>query len=220
MTEIFLAAAMIVSLIILYKYLPNRKIFIYFCMSLVMVFAIAGFLTRSQQPQQTMNQTQRLEIMNRQKIFIDWYTEYQKDIEQLDRNWQSFHNIIENFKSDETNDETIFERLSNLESEVRIEQVHIYTLKVPSGIGEECSALTEEILKKTRQYADAQAQTISLCKSLTETEKFLNSSRQEQIHQFQDIIIREAPAGLFTANEISEILRYFKLSAIKSDEFL
>ena len=98
-----------------------------------------------------------------------------------------------------------------MESEARIEQVHIYTLQPPPGLGEDCNILIEQMLKKTQLYVDAQAQTIAMSKSVIDTEGFSNANHQEQIHLFQDIIIREAPTGLFTADELSAILNYFKL---------
>ena len=211
MIEIFLAVAMIISLIALYKFLPNRKIFIYFCVSLIIVFAIAGLLARTQEPKESLNQEEISKIIRQQKIFSDWYNEYQKDIEQLDRNWQQYQNIIDNFKSNEIDEEIFFERLANLENEARIEQVHVYTLKVPSEIDEECRILIEEILKKIRRYSDAQIQTISLSKSLIDTEKFLNADHQQRVHQLENIIIRESPTGLFIAKELSAILKYFQL---------
>ena len=207
----FLTLATIISLAILYKFLPNRKIFIYFCLSLILVFAIAGLIARNQQPQEKMNQAERYVLQQQQQVFIGWYTNYQKDIDQLDRNWQLYHNIIENFTTENIDIDTLHERLTNLETEARIEQVQIYTLKVPPGLGEDCNILIEQMLKKTRDYTDAQIQTISMSKAVIEVDGFQNATHQEQVHLFQDIIIREAPTGLFTANELSAILNYFKL---------
>ena len=211
MLEVFLVLATVTSLIILYKFLPNRKIFMYFCLSLVVVFTIAGLIARSQQPQESMNEAERYVIQERQKIFTAWYTNYQKDIDQLDINWQLYHNIIENFSSDNIDSEELHDRLMDLEKESRIEQVNIYTLKPPPDVGDECNAMIEEMLRKTQRYVDAQAQTIALTRSAVEEEGFLTAKHNEQIHMLQNIIIREAPTGLFTANELSAILKYFTL---------
>lgn len=211
MLEVFLLVATVTSLTVLYKFLPNRKIFIYFCLSMVMVFVIAGVIARTQQPQESMNENERYIIQQQQNIFTEWYKDYQKDIDELDRNWQSYHSIIENFKTDNIDEETLHERLENLEKDMRIEQVHIYTLKPPQGISAECSALIEEMLRKTQRYIDAQSQTISLTRSAVEEEGFIKAKREDQIHMLQNIMIRESPTGLFTANELSAILNYFKL---------
>ena len=211
MWELLLILFTVTSLIILYKFLPNRKIFFYFCLSLVIVFAIAAFIARSQQPQEEMNEAQRYALIEQQKIFIGWYTNYQKDIDQLDRNWQLYHSTIESFNEDNIDVDILHERLVNLESEARIEQVHIYTIKPPPGLGEECTELVETMLNKTRLYSDAQTQTISLTRLAVESEELLNLDHKEQIQWLQDIIIRESPTGLFTANELSAILNYFVL---------
>ena len=219
MLKIFLAIATIISLAILYKFLPNRKIFIYFCLSLLMVFTIAGLIARSQQPQQTINEAERLVLQQQQQAFTNWYGEYQKDIDQLDRQWQQYHNIIENFTSDDDMDiDTMYEQLADLETEAHIEQVHIYTLKVPPETGEQCGQLIDSILKKTQRYADAQIQTITMSKAVINTESFNKATHEEQVHLFRDIIIRDAPIGLFTANEISAILNYFALSKDFNDK--
>ena len=212
MLEIFLAVATIVSLAILYKFLPNRKIFIYFCLSLMVVFTIAGLITRSQQPQETINEAEINLLQKQQEVFTNWYGEYQKDIDQLDRNWQIYHGIIENFTADNIDVDTMYERLMDLETEMRIEQVHIYTLKPPPEVGEQCNNLIEIMLNKTRQYVDTQTQTIVMSRAVIESEGFTNASHREQVHLFQDIIIREAPIGLFTADELSAILKYFTLN--------
>lgn len=209
----FLAAATVVSLAILYKFLPNRKIFVYFCLSLLVVFTIAGFIARSQQPQQTMDAAELLTLQRQQQAFTAWYSEYQKEIDHLDRHWQLYHNIVENFTADSIDTYTMYEQLAELETEARIEQVNIYTLKVPPETGEQCGHWIDEILKKTQLYVDAQTQTIAMSKAVIETESFSSATHAEQAHLFQDIIIREAPAGLFTANELSEILNYFTLPA-------
>ena len=211
MLEIFLAVATVTSLAVLYKFLPNRRIFIYFCMSLVVVFAIAGFIARSQQPQKTINAEERHILQQQQERFTAWYSEYQKDIDKLDRNWQLYHSIVEDFTADAIDVNTMYERLSDLETEARIEQVHIYTLKAPPEVGTECTRLIDIILKKTQSYVDAQTQTIAMSKAVIESEAFPNASHEEQTHLFQDIIIREAPVGLFTADELSAILQYFTL---------
>ena len=211
MLEVFLLVATVTSLTILYKFLPNRKIFLYFCLSMVIVFLIAGVITRTQQPQEVMNENERYVIQQQQNIFTDWYKDYQKDIDELDRNWQSYHSIIDNFKTDNIDEETLHERLETLEKDIRIEQVHIYTLKPPQGISDECSSLIEEMLRKTQRYIDAQSQTISLTRSAVEEEGFIKAKREDQVHMLQNIMIRESPTGLFTANELSAILNYFKL---------
>lgn len=208
--KIFLIVATVVSLVVLYRALPNRRVFAYFCISLVVVFVIAGLVTRTQQPQEPKPEAERQIVAQQQAVFIGWYTEYQKDIDQLDRNWQLYHNIIESFTAESIEVETLHERLERLESEARIEQVQIYTLKAPAGLGEECNVWIEQILRKTRDYTDAQTQTIALSKAAAEAEAFQVATHEEQVHMLQNIMIREAPTGLFTASELSSILKYFE----------
>ena len=211
MYSVLIAISATAALIILYKYLPNRKVFTWLCLALVMVFATAGLVARTRQTQEPTSQVEIEALMQEQQAFTKWYAQYQREIEQLDRNWQVYHSIVENFVTETIEVEQLQERLTDLEIEARVEQVQIYTLKTPEGLGETCSVLTEQILKKTRDYADLQTQTITLSKAAAEAETFVNAPHEEQVRLLQNIIIREAPAGLFTATELTEILTYFKV---------
>ena len=213
MLETILIILTIVSLAVLYKFLPNRRIFIYFCISLVIVFVIAALISRMHEPQQTMNENQRYALQQQQKIFTIWYAEYQKDIDQLDRNWQLYHSLLDSFNNENMDIETMYERLSELENDALIEQVHIHALKVPPGLGEECNVQLAEMIRKTQKYSDAQTQTISMTKNAAEPKKIESKDlgHKEQVRLFQDIMIRESPAGLFTSSELSAILDYFVL---------
>ena len=144
------------------------------------------------------------ELLKQQKIFGDWYASYQKDINRLDRNWQSYHNIIDGLKNIDAqsfNAEATHARLIDLEQEALDEQIKIYMLTAPQGLGNENRALVEAVILKTQRYVDAQTRTISLSEEAAvppvdfETLKF----------KLHDIMIRESPEGLFTAQEISAI---------------
>ena len=209
MITAILTIAMIISLIMLYKNLPNRKIFYYFCFSLMIVFAIAGIIARTQPTKETIDEKQRNAIQQQQKEFNGWYINYQKEIDQLDRNWKLYFTIIDNFKSENIDVETLQERLTKLETEMKIEQVNIHTLKSPD-MSEECNLMIEEMIKKTQRYCDLQMQTVSRTRSAIELELFLTADHKEQIQMLENIIIRESPAGLFTSTELTAILNYFE----------
>lgn len=198
----FLIAATI-ALALLYKFLPTRKTFLIVCAFLVAVFGVSFFI-RQQIRQEEISQVRLEELQMRQKIFGEWYAAYQKDIERLDRNWQLYHNIIDGLKTmDEQsfNAEAVHTRLKDLEQESIDEQLKIYTLYAPPNLDEENRALVEAVIKKTQHYVDAQTRAISLSKTAANPPVDLETLRLK----LHDIMIRESPEGLFTAQEISAI---------------
>ena len=193
----------VVTLALLYRFSPTRKTFMLICAVLVVVFGASAFINNQQQ-QKKITQAQLEELLAQQKIFGDWYAAYQKDIERLDRNWQSYHNIIDGLKTVDAqsfNSEALHMRFTNLEQESIDEQIKIHMLTAPLELAEENRALVEEIIRKTQRYVDAQTRTISLSKAATLPPVELENLKI----RLNDIMIRESPEGLFTAQEISAI---------------
>lgn len=195
--------AAVVTLALLYKFAPSRKIFIIICAVLLVVFATSIFISEHNR-QEKLSRAQIEKLLERQKIFGNWYAAYQKDIDRLDRNWQSYHNIIDGLKSVDAqnfNAEAFHMRLLNLELDSIEEQLKIHMLAAPSGLDEESRELVELVIRKTQKYVDAQTKTISLSEKASIPPVELESLKA----RLQDIMIRESPEGLFTAQEISAI---------------
>ena len=140
----------------------------------------------------------------RQKIFGEWYAAYQKDIERLDQNWQLYHNILDSLNSTEPqnfNAEAIYLRFKELERESLDEQLKIHQLNPPPELDRENRDLVDVMIKKTQRYVDAQTKTITLS-----TQAAIPPVELENLRlRLRDIMIRESPEGLFTAQEISAI---------------
>lgn len=197
---LILAAA---ALIALYKFLPNRKIFICFCATLVIVFCISAFIQMQTNRQEVITRAQMEDIREQQKIFGEWYAAYQKDIDHLDRNWQLYHSIIETLKTTEIYEYSTYEQLLELEEDALEEQKKIHALKVPDNLNSDSAILLNEIIRKTRLYVDAQTKTISASRIAADPENFKDLEKLNKI--IKDIVIRESPAGLFTASEVAAI---------------
>ena len=192
-----------VLLILLYKFAPTKKTFLLICAALLIVF-VGSFLIREQLRQEKLSREQLAELLEQQKIFGEWYAAYQKDIDRLDRNWQSYHNIVEGLNSIDAqnfNAEALHMRLWNLEQEAIDEQIKIHMLAAPPTLGEESRAPVEEIIRKTQRYVDAQTRTIILSEKATVPPVELESLKL----RLHDIMTRESPEGLFTAQEVAAI---------------
>ena len=92
-------------------------------------------------------------------------------------------------------------RLWNLEQEAIDEQIKIHMLAAPLSLSEESRAPVEEIIRKTQHYVDAQTRTIILSEKATVPPVELESLKL----RLHDIMIRESPEGLFTAQEVAAI---------------
>ena len=192
-----------VTLGLLYKFAPTKKTFLLICAALLIVF-VGSFLIREQLQQEKLSREQLAELLEQQKIFGEWYAAYQKDIDRLDRNWQSYHNIIEGLNSIDAqnfNAEALHMRLWNLEQEAIDEQIKIHMLAAPPGLGEESRVPVEEIIRKTQHYVDAQTRTIILSEKSAVPPVELKNLKLA----LHDIMIRESPEGLFTAQEVAAI---------------
>ncbi len=191
------------ALIALYRFFPNKKIFICFCVTLVIVFCISAFIQIRYSEKELVSRTEIEEIRRQQQIFGDWYADYQQDIDHLDRNWQLYHSIIKSLKTAEVYEYSTYEQLLELEADALEEQAKIHALAVPKDLNSEYAGLLLEIIKKTHNYVDAQTKTISAVRNLADPAKFTDLKFLNQI--IKDITIRESPAGLFTATEIAAI---------------
>ena len=177
------------ALFALYKFLPNRKSFIYFCGALLGIFCISAFVQGLRSQQALINLAEMDEIRAQQK--------------NLDHNWQLYHSLVETLKNADVYELSTYEQLSDLETDALAERAHIHALNVPYGLDEECSAAILEIIRKTGAYVDAQTKTISAARAAANPDAFINLYALNR--RIKDITIRESPAGLFTAAEISAI---------------
>ncbi|MBR6012219.1 MAG: hypothetical protein IK062_00375 [Selenomonadaceae bacterium] len=189
----------------LYRFFPNKKIFTYFCFLLIIVFCVSAFIQYKTSEQRIMTREQIEEIRLQQNIFGNWYAEYQKDIDALDRNWQLYYQIVESLKTAEIYEYSTYEQLQDLKLSAVDEQLKIYDLEVPKELDDECHILLAEVIKKTKIYSDAQVKIISAVCSAANPDNSENFDLQVLNKFIKEITIRESPAGLFTAKEISEI---------------
>lgn len=193
-----------VAMAVLYKFSPTRKTFVIICALLIVVFGTSAFVRMQQVQREQITRAQLEDLQERQKVFGEWYAAYQRDIDRLDRNWQSYHNILDGLDKTDAqsfNAEAIHVRLKELEQESIDEQVKIYMLSAPPKLDEDNRALVEAVISKTQRYVDAQTQTISKSATAANPPVDLETLRL----RLHDIMIRESPEGLFTAQEVAAI---------------
>ncbi len=201
-----LFVATVVALALLYKFSPTRKAFMVICTLLLVVFTVSAFIHGQQTRRAQITRAQAEDLQARQKIFGDWYAAYQHDIERLDQNWQRYHNILDGLSTmdaDSFNAEALWLRLKELEQDSIDEQLKMHRLTAPLDLDADNRRLVEEVIRKTQRYADAQTLTISM--STVAANPYGGQDLDTVRQKLNDIMIRQSPEGLFTAQEISAI---------------
>ena len=201
---VFLALA-ILLLVLLYRYLPSKRVFCFFCLTL----ALAGLISYTfwQHPRQPsgISEEERYDIMQQQQIFAAWYGTYQKQLKQLDHNWRWYHQILEDFKEDNISIQTTNVRLKQLEEEEKLLTSAIAGNTPPLELHDACYDLAAAILQKTKDYAAAQQNAITLTRAASEPKFLPSDDQEEQSRALQTVMEKESPVALFTASEITQI---------------
>ena len=204
-----LALVSLVLLVILHSALPRRRVFWCFCLLLLTAGATVYISDRNHGQQRMMTESELSALWAAQQNFAVWYGEYQKDIVEMDHNWQSYHDCLSDFQNDDIDAQTLYERLLPLEEETRQKTEEIARLTPPAGMSSECDALLRTIITKTHTYAAAQHKTIALTCSAAQAAKIADTDIIDEAvvakRRINDVPLRHAPAGLFVAKEITAI---------------
>lgn len=214
------AAVAVVLLALLYHYIPSRKVFFAFFLVLCAASAIVFFLwpTPRHSSDAVVSQEVREERQQQQQVFAVWYTDYQKDLEDLDRNWQRYHKILADFKADIISIQTAYLRLAQLEKDSQALDTRIAGRTLPLALNDFCYDQSIELVRKAHAYADAQHRAIALTRAAADPANLSTDDQEEQSHMLQAVMIRESPPALFIADEIAAIRDYLAIPEEDTDD--
>ena len=205
----FLLVFLVASLILLamvYRKIPDKKIFLLFSMVLISIGIIIFYSgTDTAKPEDNLQAQRQHAISLQQEPFSRRFAGYQRLIDSLDYNWRTYNTILTDFRNDSISLETCYVRLGNLEKEVASQRDIILKMMPPEELDEKNSALTHELIKKTLAYSEEQLMTIRLTQAAANPEAQLTNSQSEQSRHLDTIMAINAPAGLFTADEITSL---------------
>ena len=193
----------VVLLFLVQRFFPRRGIFAIFCM--VLLGAGAVLFWTQEEKAAPMTDAERMHIIEQQDMVVDWYAEYQGLIDQMDYNWQQYHRILSDFDADVIDLTTAWERLDELDGAALATLDTLLRMEPPLALDDENYDLVTSIILKARAYAGAQRQTIRHTADVADPEKQLTEVQEEQSRRLRDVMRSEAPAGLFTAKEISAL---------------
>ena len=211
-----LLALVFLALVLLYRWIPSRKIWAIFSLTLLLTGA-AAFWSFPPPPPPKMTPEERAEIHQQQEIFSAWYDEHKKNITQLDYNWQQYHNTLESFKEGAIDIQTTYVRLTQLAKDAKRTQSAVDAHVPPLALTGINYDLVAAVRQKTLAYAEAQQQAISRTKNAADPAQLLTSSPAEQSRILEDTMIRESPPGLFLAEEISALRENLTISPEKDE---
>lgn len=193
----------VLLLFLVQRFFPRRGIFAIFC--LVLLGAGVVFFMTQEEKTAPMTAAERDHISEQQGMVVDWYTEYQGLIDQMDHNWQQYHRILSDFDADVIDLTTAWERLDELDGAALSTLDALMRMEPPLALDDENYDLVTTIILKARAYATEQRQTIRHTADVADPEKQLTEVQEEQSRRLRDVMRSEAPAGLFTAKEISAL---------------
>ena len=207
-----LGAAALILLFILYRKTRSRKAFYGFTLTILLAGAIAYFAWPSTQaPQEGMSEEQRYALMQEQQVFAAWYEDYQKDLNELDRNWQWYHHILESFKEDNISLQTLHARLKQLELDRTQLKERMAARRPPLELSDYTYDQTAQLLKKTNDYVNAQYRAIALTRAAADPALMPAAEQPEQSQLLQTVMIKESPVKLFIADEVQAIRQQLEL---------
>lgn len=208
----FLAAiGFFAILFLLYRQIKNTKAFFAIAVMLSLSLVAATIMQHKGGDEHRISEAERNAKIEQQQLFAEWYAAYQKDIDQLSRNWQWYHHIIESFKEDSISREICYERLSRLADDERELTERINSREIPSALDDFLSERIKSIMAKTQAYGAAQYRTIALSRAAADPLNVRSDEQAEQSRDIQEIMIRESPPGLFIADEIYAVREYLTI---------
>lgn len=217
MTIIAIAAVLVslLVLLVLYRNLPNKKVFYGFCCTLALcVAAVTYSILAQQSSQKPMDEATVRHITAQQQIFDGWYTDYKKCLDNLDYNWQQYQMILSDYHNDNISLTTAYTRLTQLENQSQRVRDELQKLAPPISLDDGNYDLTTAVLQKTQAYAEAQLKAIKASRGIADPAAKAPDNHQQRSRLLQEAMLRNAPDGLFTAQEISSLRENLTITEI------
>lgn len=192
-------------LLVLYRALPNRKIFYAFCVT--MLIAVGGIIQSVYfaQSEDTVKDADIRKITAQQQIFDSWYTDYKKQLDILDYNWAQCQMIVNDYRNDNISIHTVYTRMNILSHQAQAVCDNIDKLPPPISLDDPNYDLTTLLFTKTKAYAHAQLTAIQAVRAAADPAAIMTDSHEVQSQLLREALLRNAPDALFTAAETTAL---------------
>ena len=188
--------------------LKRHGVLVAFVAFVVVYGATVFFLHNKEAEEFAQNAQASAHLAEQQRIFAEWFAVYQKDIDELSRNWQIYHHIIDTFKTADIDLYTCYERLNRLAADEEELTNRIENRNLPPELDEFLYAKTKSLRDKMRDFAAAQYKTVALSRAAADPDAVRGETREEQSRDIEQIMIRESPTALFIAEEVFAVREY------------
>ena len=207
MAIVFIAAVLIclLLLLVLYRNLPNKKVFYGFWLVLALTIGAIGQALLFQHKAEPPSEIALRRIAAQQQIFDDWYTSYKKQLDTLDYNWAQGQKIVNDYHNDNISLNTAYTRLNLLEHQAQVTNQELSKLAPPISLDDTNYDLAASILNKTIAYSEKQLTAITALKANANPANLSTDNHQEESRILQETMLRNGPDALFTAAETNSL---------------
>lgn len=185
-------------------YSRKKKLFPYFLLALLIALPFI-FKTPPADEPATMTMEAKNQVFKEQALFDPWYTEYKKDLDRMDGNWQQFHKIFRSFKNDEISIETAHSRLTSLLLKTKEFKDKFDQQKPPDKLNEINYAIVAAIIEKTKIFATQQDKVVANAINATAPNHLARTQHPEQVKLLEKIMVLDRPDNLDIAQEIMRL---------------
>lgn len=194
-------------LLLLCSYFCLKKLGLkkFFPIFLIFTLATASFflspLRKGNSPEITPEY--KAQIVEEQVKVAAWYTDYKKDLTQIDFLWQQYHKSLAAFINDEISIQTLFIRLLELEKKLDAYQAQYQKMPLPDALRPETEATLTKIAVKTEGSIRLQNTVIKNSIKEISSDPFKKSPQQKQAENLTKIMVLGTPPNLDIAGEIT-----------------
>lgn len=197
----------LILLFLLCSYFLLKKLGLkkFFPIFLIFTLAVASFFLS---PLRTGNSPEitpehKAQIVSEQVSIAAWYTDYKKDLTQIDLLWLQYHKSLAAFTNDEISIQTLFIRLSELEKKLDACHGKYDKMLPPASLRPETENVLAEIIEKTKNSINRQNTVIKHSLGQIAANEFKAQPHETQAQALNKIMVLDSPPNLDIATEIS-----------------
>ena len=113
--------------------------------------------------------------------------------------------ILRDYHNDNISLNTTYTRLTQLENQAQRVRDELNKLDPPISLDDGNYDLTTAVLQKTQDYAEAQLKAIKASRAIADPAAKAPDDHDQRSRLLEEAMLRNAPDGLFTAKEISNL---------------
>lgn len=188
-----------------YRYLPRKRIFYLLTAIIIFSCSIILYYANLQSHQNIITEEQKIQILQEQPVFMTWYESYKALLEENDRTWVKYNNLVENFNGGTISLIKFQTDIAKNKNDAEGIYKKLQPELPPQDLSDINYKLCYDILEKTRSYVAAQISVQQRTAELINGQDFAGQAPSQQQEELNNIYILNAPVNLNVAQEIATI---------------